>query len=66
VVVDEAGNEIHGFMMGSEQFGQVLEAKTGVNSNPAIQQRMKEIAKWSLMCASEMIEHRKVQTHQCK
>jgi len=54
------GDNIEGFMWSQESFGNWLHASTGRDMmKDKIQPRMKEIAQWSLMCASECIEHRK-------
>jgi len=55
----EDGGVVEGYMMGMSQFGKFLKHTTGEEQIPQLQERMKEIAKCSLMCASEMIEHRK-------
>ena len=54
------GDDIQGFMWSQESLGNWLQNTTGKNLMLSkIQPRMKEIAQWSLMCASECIEHRK-------
>lgn len=54
------GDNIEGFMWSQDSFGRWLKASTGRDMmKDKIQPRMKEIAQWSLMCASEAIEHRK-------
>ena len=56
----EDGQEIEGFMWSCEMLSNYLKSMHGADyMNEKIRPRMKEIAKWSLMCASEMIEHRK-------
>jgi len=60
VVTAENGETIEGFMWGCESFRRFVKEKSGYDAfKEKIQPRMKDIAKWSLMCASECIEHRK-------
>lgn len=60
VVTAENGETIEGFMWDQSQFQDYVQYRTGQDlMTTKIQPRMKEIAKWSLMCASECIEHRK-------
>ena len=47
-------------MWGCDTLGNHLKTMHGQDyMNEKIRPRMKEIAKWSLMCASDMIDHRK-------
>ncbi len=57
----ENGDKIEGFMLQQENFKNLIMHKTGGKDymTEKIHPRMKDIAKWALMCASEMIEHRK-------
>lgn len=53
-------DDIEGFMWSFDSFSSFLQKSTGRDMmKDKIQPRMKDIAKWSLMCASECIEHRK-------
>jgi hypothetical protein len=60
VVTAENNETIEGYMWSYESFRNYIKETSGhdhvINK---ITPRMKEITKWSLMCASEMIEHRK-------
>jgi len=59
-VTVENGETIEGYMWSFDSFKKYIQEKAGSDLvTSKIQPRMKEIAKWSLMCASEMIEHRK-------
>jgi hypothetical protein len=56
----ENGEEIEGFMWGHRSFKEWIEYSAGEDlMKKKITPRMKDIVKWSLMCASECIEHRK-------
>ncbi|CAM9125305.1 unnamed protein product, partial [Ectocarpus fasciculatus] len=61
VVCAENGEEINGFMWSCEQFKKYLAFKNGGVDiwTEKMQPRMKEIAKVTLGCAVDMIEHRK-------
>lgn len=62
VVVAENGQPIEGYMWDFDTFGNYLKWKNPNQEDilrKKIQPRMKEIAIYALMCASEMIEHRK-------
>lgn len=57
----ENGTTINGYMMGYSDFNDYITWKSG-NPNlvkEQIKTKMKNIAKWSLMCAVDAIEHRK-------
>ena len=59
-VFAENGESVEGYMWSQQQFKEYINFKSGEDlMTTRIHPRMKEIAKWSLMCASEMIEHRK-------
>lgn len=55
------GDVIEGFMMGYEGLTKYFKSQYGGRDimKEVIAPRMKDIARWSLQCASEMIEHRK-------
>ena len=56
----ENGDFITGFMWSHDQMSGWVEHQTGRDlMHEKIKPRMMDIAKWSLMCASECIEHRK-------
>lgn len=57
----ENGEEVHGFMWGCEQFKKYLAFRNDGRDvwTERVQPRMKEIAKMTLACAVDMIEHRK-------
>lgn len=58
----EDGGVIDGYMLNHKNLSNYLKykSKTGEDiMKDRIQTRMKDIARWSLMCASEMVEHRK-------
>lgn len=56
----ESGENIQGFMWSHEQMSNWIKHQTGRDlMEDKIKPRMMDIAKWSLMCASECIEHRK-------
>jgi tubulin monoglycylase TTLL3/8 len=61
LIYAENGDKIEGYMIQQENFKNLIIHKTGGKDymTEKIHPRMKDIAKWSLMCASEMIEHRK-------
>jgi tubulin monoglycylase TTLL3/8 len=59
-VFAEDGQEIEDCMWSFDMLKNYLVSQTGRDVlNEKIHPRMKEIAKWSLMCAVEAIEHRK-------
>lgn len=59
-IVAENGENITGFMWSHEQISGWIEHQTQRDlMEEKIKPRMMDIAKWSLMCASECIEHRK-------
>ena len=59
-VTAENGEEIEGFMWSHDQFSSYIQHRSGKDLMASkIQPRMRDIARWSLMCASECIEHRK-------
>ena len=56
----EDGQKIEGFMWSDDMLRDHIKAVHGKDyMNEKIRPRMKDIAKWSLMCASDMIDHRK-------
>ena len=60
LIKTENGEHIHGYMWSHEQMGAWMKHQTGRDlMEEKIKPRMMDIAKWSLMCASECIEHRK-------
>ena len=56
----ENGVEVVDNMWPAETFKEWIEHKTGENKwDETIKPRMKEIAKYAIMCAQDMVEHRK-------
>jgi len=59
-VTAENGVDIEGYMWDQDSFRDYVIHSTGQDlMTTKIRPRMRDIAKWSLMCASECIEHRK-------
>jgi tubulin monoglycylase TTLL3/8 len=62
-VVAENGQLIEGYMWSYDDFSQYMKYRAGNNEidimETIIQPRMQDIAKWSLQCGCEMVDHRK-------
>jgi hypothetical protein len=59
-IATESGESIQGYMWSHEQMSRWIQHQTGRDlMESKIKPRMMDIAKWSLMCAAECIEHRK-------